>query len=231
MTTPPRRRFLIEEAAIAADLPPSSLLLLLVMLTLTDSVTGRIPDYRMPSITELVRKTGLARSTVCVHLNYLEEHGWLVRQRPSRARAQREHARTQYAICLPDAEVIHSPDEAGPAGGDELVRPDSQAGPADGHRGPSPSRPSRAHARAWREDCLTAIEDTLREVAPGRVDAHSRAWAEQVLANIPIGAQVRARARYVATVVANDPDRYLPTAGPPPLREALAAAVPREEPV
>lgn len=67
--------------------------LVLTLPTWSDPATATIPEQFTPSLTDLEKATGLARSTVAAWLNKLEQKGvW--RDRPSLGDAWRRKART-----------------------------------------------------------------------------------------------------------------------------------------
>lgn len=206
-------RWDVERAALADELPPSGLLVLLVLAALCDQATAAIPDRYSPSLTGLVRMTGLARSTVAHHLNRLEASGWLVRKRPTPQEARTKHARTRYALRVP--KLVRQPDSASPHSEPDLVRPSAKASPAIERKDIHQPEPTRARTRTREEEVLDAIQEALREVAPDRPEAHTREWAERVAASIPGG---RDRTRYVAQIIRNGPEPYLPTPAPPRFR-------------
>lgn len=205
-------RWDVERAALAEDLQPSALLVLLVLLALCDQSTAVVPDRFSPSLTGLVRMTGLARSTVAYHLNRLEAAGWLVRKRPTLQEARTKHARTRYALRVP--KLVRTSNVASPDIGPELVRSSAKASPVIERKiNPNQNQPARERARE--DEVLEAIQQTLREVAPDRPEAHTRDWATKVAASIQGG---RDRVRYVAQIIRNGPEPYLPTRQPPVFR-------------
>lgn len=182
-------RWDVERAVLAdGDMPPLGRLLMLILATSADQQTAVIPAKFTPSLTGLVRASGLARSTICIYLNRLETAGWLVRQRPTPQEARTKHARTRYALKVP-----------------KLVRQPAEASPPV--RAPEPTR---------EDDVIDAIVETLREVAPKETAAHTREWAAKVAGTIPGGS--KDRRKYVATVIRNNPAPFLPTPSPAPFR-------------
>lgn len=109
-----------------------------------------------PSITKQCEATGLSRSTVCKHLELLEEKGWLGRKRGAKGRS------THYVAQIPsEGEVVRLADY----GLNETVREVNGGSPSDGHElvtyhvkelRPSPATTSKeARDSVW--DALEAI--------------------------------------------------------------------------
>lgn len=218
-------RFDVERAVLGANLPPTSRYLMLVLCTRCDGGSSTIPAKYQPSLTRLVRLSGLARSTVCVHLRILERRGWLIRKRPKVHLARTKHLRTNYILLVPKlvrpADSPPSPDD-----GSELV-PDSGHGSSpDGGRTSSLSAQSSGAPRPEEDDThdltrgevtvVLRITETLRDVAPGRPEAHTPDWARRVARDIPGG--TKNRPAYVETVIRANPAAYLPTPAPPAFR-------------
>lgn len=219
-------RFDVERKVLKSDLPSNSRYLVLIFCTKCDGGSSVIPDRYQPSLTQLVRDSGLSRSTVCVHLNLLERKKWLGRKRPDPHDARTKHERTRYSLGVPGLVL--------PAGTDPS--PDEERGTSpNGGRGSSPKagrKSSRRHppssrARAREEEeasndlenaagveVVLRIIQTLQELAPGRTDAHTRKWAESVAAQIK-GGRIN-RPAYVEKVIRNDLHKYLPAPLPPP---------------
>lgn len=217
-------RYDVERAALASDLPSTSRYLMLVLCTRCDGGSSTIPSKYQPSLTRLVRLSGLARSTVCIHLRILERRKWLIRKRPNASDARTKHARTHYTLCIP--ELVRSVDgPPGPENGSELVRPSAKAGP-DGGRTSSLSTQSSSAARPEEEHTpdlnpgevavVLKITETLRQVAPKTPAAHTPEWARRVARSIEGG--TRNRPAYVEAVIRRDPAAYLPTPEPPAFR-------------
>ncbi|MFI7517784.1 helix-turn-helix domain-containing protein [Micromonospora echinofusca] len=113
------------ERAVRDDecrLSPSGRHLILTLLTWTDTATAVIPAQFSPSLTDLERATGMARSTVAVWLNRLEELGWIARFRPKVDDARRKKARTAYRLRIPpqmpvdpatELALVRQPDKTG----------------------------------------------------------------------------------------------------------------------
>lgn len=81
-------------------LDPPGRQLVLTLLTWSDAATATIPEQFTPSLTDLEKGTGLARSTVAAWLNKLEGQ-WVWRDRPTVADARRKKARTVYRMGVP----------------------------------------------------------------------------------------------------------------------------------
>lgn len=94
-------RYGAERAIKASDLPAPSRLLLFTLLTHVTNGTLTVPAKYAPTFSALGEESGLARGTLSKHLNQLEDDGWLVRNRPSKARAMHGHQRTGYEITPP----------------------------------------------------------------------------------------------------------------------------------
>ncbi|SCL70570.1 hypothetical protein GA0070606_5441 [Micromonospora citrea] len=93
-------------------LDPPGRQLVLTLLTWADAATAVIPEKFTPSLTDLQKATGLARSSVAKWLNLLEgkdgedgeerpESKWVWRERPTVADARRKKARTVYRLGVP----------------------------------------------------------------------------------------------------------------------------------
>lgn len=93
-------------------LDPPGRQLVLTLLTWSDAATAVIPEQFTPSLTDLQKATGLARSSVAKWLNLLEgkdgeggeerpENKWVWRERPTVADARRKKARTVYRMGVP----------------------------------------------------------------------------------------------------------------------------------
>ncbi|NLU77801.1 hypothetical protein HCA58_05195 [Micromonospora sp. HNM0581] len=93
-------------------LDPPGRQLVLTLLTWSDAATAVIPEQFTPSLTDLQKATGLARSSVAKWLNLLEgkdgeggeerpESKWVWRERPTVADARRKKARTVYRLGVP----------------------------------------------------------------------------------------------------------------------------------
>jgi DNA-binding MarR family transcriptional regulator len=217
-------RWDVERAALASGLPSTSRYRMLVLCTRCDGGSATIPAKYQPSLTRLVRLSGLARSTVCIHLRILERRGWLIRHRPTARDARTKHHRTHYTLRIP--ELVRSVDgPPSPEDGSELVRPPSKAGP-DGGRTSSLSTHSSSAARSEEDDAhqmtpkevavVLKITETLRDVAPRNAAAHTPDWARKVAQSIEGG--TRNRPAYVETVIRANPSAYLPTPEPPRFR-------------
>lgn len=207
-------RWDVERAAFDTPMLPNRRYVLLVLATRCDHQTAVIPPRFSPSLTDLVRMTGLARSTVAVHLNGLERDGWVIRKRPNPEEARRNHARTQYRLTVP--KLVRSSDEAGPANGSDLVRSSAKAGPATGRKDNRRPEPTRARTRAPEDEVIETIIETLREVTGKTI---TREFAERNARRIREAADRPVHSTtYYATVIRNDPTPYLPTPEPPRFR-------------
>ena len=78
-----------------SSLPPVTRLVLLTMVTWIDNRTGLC----FPSLQTLAEGTGLAKSTVAVHLRRAEEAGFLRRTQRKRGR---QHTSTLYKALTPN---------------------------------------------------------------------------------------------------------------------------------
>lgn len=207
-------RWDVEDAAKAAEMAAPSLLLLLLLATFCDSKTAMVPAKYSPSLTELVRMSGLARSTVAVHLNHLERGGWLVRRRPTRKDAQTKHARTRYALTVP--KLVRPSNGSSPGSEPGLVRPSAKASPGAVHRDKPQPESSRAHARTDEDEVLQMIIETVREATGKTID---REFAERNARRIREASDRPVRSlAYYQTVIRNDPSAYIPTPEPPRFR-------------
>lgn len=130
-------RWTVERAVRSEEctLDPPGRQLVLTLLTWSDHDTAMIPERYTPSLTDLVKGTGLARSTVAAWLNKLEELGWVTRSRPSVADARRKKARTVYALAVPAdlAKVLGR--KTGPTRGPARPERGAAAGPGGGPAG------------------------------------------------------------------------------------------------
>ncbi|MEV4830645.1 MarR family transcriptional regulator [Micromonospora sp. NPDC049257] len=131
-------RWAVERAVRDAEcrLSPSGRHLILTLLTWTDTATAVIPPQFSPSLTDLERATGMARSTITVWLNRLEELGWVTRFRPRVDDARRKRARTAYRLRIPPRPVAGSTTEL------ELVRQPDRTGPTTGPDSNTKRRPT-----------------------------------------------------------------------------------------
>jgi hypothetical protein len=122
----------------------------MTLLSRADADTAIVPREFAPSLSGLARETGLARSTVAVHLAVLERAGWITRHRSRRAAQDR--IPTWYEVHLPaspGAGLDREPDQgAGPGAGPGLARePDGAspgAGPNQNSSRPKPEHPTGA---------------------------------------------------------------------------------------
>lgn len=144
-------RWAVERAVRDADccLSPSGRHLILTLLTWTDTATAVIPPQFSPSLTDLERATGLARSTIGVWLNRLEKLGWVVRFRPKVEDARRRKARTAYRLRVPTGAgagtatappLVRQPDRSSTAAG---LDPNNKHRPTA--RSSSNTRPSHSY--------------------------------------------------------------------------------------
>ena len=146
-------RWRVEDAVKASQLSPTARHVLLTLLTYVDVATGVIPYGRSPSLTNLTRDTGYARSTVAKHLELLAAWGWLDRAPPAVAE-QLRGGKTRYRLLLPPGPhdglvrepdqvtpspsstdgpaVVHDADQAGRPPGPDLVREEDVPGPPGG---------------------------------------------------------------------------------------------------
>ncbi|GAB3085949.1 helix-turn-helix domain-containing protein [Micromonospora schwarzwaldensis] len=94
-------RWAIERAVRDAECPlgPSGRHLILTLLTWSDHSTAVIPAQFSLSLTDLERATGMARSTIAVWLNELEELGWVVRHRPKVDEARSKKAKANLSTA------------------------------------------------------------------------------------------------------------------------------------
>lgn len=76
--------------------------LLLDLCTYMDQGTAILPYRWSPSLTLITRDTSWSRRSVVRYLQWLEDHGWLARIRPTRHNARTRHARTAYTVMIPD---------------------------------------------------------------------------------------------------------------------------------
>lgn len=125
-------RWTVEKAVRNSSMRPAGRHVLLTLLTWTDHDTATIPARFSPSLTELAKSTGYARSTVARWLNRTEGDGWLVRERPSVHDARRFKQRTVYRLCVPAGlQLVDTVDQG----------VDSDRGAEDGRQGPQAAAP------------------------------------------------------------------------------------------
>ncbi|WDZ83991.1 hypothetical protein [Micromonospora cathayae] len=130
-------------------LDPPGRQLVLTLLTWSDAATAVIPEQFTPSLTDLQKATGLARSSVAKWLNVLEgkdgedgaertENKWVWRERPTVADARRKKARTVYRLGVPP-ELLRRLTElgvVGPRAGPARSDPPDSSGSAGTRGGP-----------------------------------------------------------------------------------------------
>lgn len=90
----------VMKAVRASTMPAPSRHIVMTLASLADVETGVVPERYAPSITDLVKMTGLGRSTVTEHLNAVEDSKWVERDRPSAYDARVNKATTQYRVCV-----------------------------------------------------------------------------------------------------------------------------------
>jgi hypothetical protein len=97
------RQFQVQRALYrrGCGLHPICRHLIMVLASRIDDEAGVILDDYQPSLTDLQRMTGWVRTTVMRRLGDIEAAGWVIRNRPAKADAQRHHARTRYTIVIP----------------------------------------------------------------------------------------------------------------------------------
>lgn len=123
-------RYGAERAIKASDLPAPSRLLLYTLLTHVTNGTLGVPAKYAPTFSALGAESGLARGTLSKHLNQLEDDGWLIRKRPTKARAMHGHQRTGYEITPPVHLVNQFTSRTG-SGDEPLEEPQVAAGTRD----------------------------------------------------------------------------------------------------
>lgn len=186
-------RWDVERAVKASTLPYTARLVMLTLLTATDRGTTTIPAAHTPAHTQIVRETGLGRSTVKSVLRDLEAAGWMRRAAPPVAAQLTRGARTLYELAVPAASVDAPPAPAkssahdGPAGdpvdaadvpegsGDDPRRVTSRPvtagnGSGDGHVVRPSLRPSQTTTAAARPSGPVSdpepAEDTVNRPEP-----------------------------------------------------------------
>jgi MarR family len=193
-------RWDVERAVMASELPPSARLAMFVLLAKTDSKTAVIPAEHTPSLTVLAGATGLDRSTIARTLRQLERDDWVSRQRPP-VEQSRRGARTRYRLTVPSGMTPL------PSGTTQLgvVAPDRK-----------PSRTVQPRIRP--SPILTAIGDELHRATGKTYDVD---WCAKVEKTIFNGQAVGNREAYARKCIRTNPERYIPTNQPPPIREVL----------
>jgi len=146
----PGGRLAFERAIRYSSLPAPARHLALTIATWADIGSGVIPERFQPSLSTLAEATGLGVSTVKRHLGTLETEGWLRRERPEIERAQKEHARTKYALAIPASPQEHGPERAMPS-------PERAMGMAHSEPGHGPER-AKARPTAGHKSPLNAVE-------------------------------------------------------------------------
>lgn len=198
----------------SSGLPPGWRHVIHVLCSYVDYEAGAILPGHQPSLTVLARDTGLHRRTVIRHLAGLEAGGWVTRQRPAVHDARTKHARTQYAVLIGEP---HASGATAPELGTSHPRASGATAPElgasdPGSRGTRPPRSSPSRQSPAGE--TGAVIDAIRAKDGTTV---SREWAARVAGQI-LGARsdVRDRAAYLRTVIANaPPGAYRPTPVPP----------------
>lgn len=94
-------RWEFERAVFSSGLPAPSRLILLTLAAHTDAATCVVPAKFTPSLSTLAERTGLTRKTVIVHLDALDEAGWVDRVKPDVVAQRSQRARTQYRLTVP----------------------------------------------------------------------------------------------------------------------------------
>lgn len=130
----------INRAVRASNLTPPSRLIMLTLSDIADAATAEIPEQWTPSLTDLTRETGLARSTVADHLTLLEKEGWIQRHRPDVAAARLRGDRTRYRLTIPEGAplvrqadyLVRETDQGSPGHGLDLVREADHPSPPGG---------------------------------------------------------------------------------------------------
>lgn len=114
-------------------LDPPGRQLVLTLLTWSDAATATIPEQFTPSLTDLEKGTGLARSTVAAWLNKLEGQ-WVWRDRPTVADARRKKARTVYRMGVPPDLLVRLAElgVVGPRAGPAASESPGSGSPVDG---------------------------------------------------------------------------------------------------
>lgn len=138
-------RWEAERALLASDVGCTPKLVMLVLLTYADAKSAVVPAEHTPSLSDLARGSGLARSSVARELVRLEKDGWVIRKRPPVHLARTRHARTRYRITIPASptqglDLVPQGDQASPTQGPgwshsdtRLVPQGDQASPTVGH--------------------------------------------------------------------------------------------------
>jgi hypothetical protein len=93
----PQGGYWYARALMESDLPPMAALLGHVLAATANSTTGVVEV----SLTQLARRSHMARSSVMKHLNMLQARGFVVRRRPSNWAAIQRHEVTTYTCTIP----------------------------------------------------------------------------------------------------------------------------------
>ncbi|HEY2195435.1 MAG TPA: helix-turn-helix domain-containing protein [Actinomycetospora sp.] len=127
-------RWEIKDAVLSSTLTPTERLVMLVLVLRADTESGQIPPEYSPSLSVLVRETGLSRSTVVTTLHDLTTLGWVGRVRPLVAE-QLRGARNVYVLDIPVRSTTDlPPDDARSNTG---LGPGPATGLADDEGGPT----------------------------------------------------------------------------------------------
>lgn len=124
----------VTRAVRDSTLPAPAKLIMFVLADVADVGTAEVPPHRNPSLTVLVKETGLGRSTVTTHLRALEADGWVVRTKPTTAEALGQYERTRYQLQVPvavAAALVPEPDEPSAVADIPSVAPDLPSAAAD----------------------------------------------------------------------------------------------------
>lgn len=221
MPLPPMNRYEIERAAKRAALPGPSFALVMLLCSYMRRGTADIPARYQPSLSALAAGSGYCRATVKNHLNRLERDGWLTRDRPPRWLAQTQHARTKYAVHVPDGYPQARPSDglghgqeiatARPEDSRELGQEIATARPAASH-----SQRKDSEVRTDTPDVVVS-DDDLCIIA--KVEMRARAAREisdgqaaEIVRVVLDGRAVRNRGAYLRRAIRENPRRFLPAA-------------------
>lgn len=123
-----------------SDLPPAARYVL-VELARQAGRDGHVPDSPAMSLTALCADLGMSCAALATTLTRVERDGWLIRVRPTKADAQKLHARTRYRVVTPGQEVprpalelLRNLEEPTPESGGELLRNLEEPPPESGDR-------------------------------------------------------------------------------------------------
>lgn len=212
----PAGRFDWERALRRSDLPKLRKLVAFTLATYAD------PDgtSARPGLTELADACSMPYSTVKAHLKALRDAGWLDRTVRGSSLGRRAMA-DEHHLTVPIHSSLVSPDRgehSSLVSGTQLTSEPEQGSLVSPHQIRDQTKTKQIRVGSPPTDIADGVviaalrERTGKTITP----EHARAVARQILA----GRHVRNRGAYVRSAIDRDPnpERFLPTPGPPPYR-------------